>query len=373
MVDWMFLAIQARTRQRVVLIRGKTTRWRVRARIENLNCEELDMSKRWMRKIQRICICALAILFTCYVSQAYGQNDEEQLVLDTFEYEKDIVFKTVGTKKLDLVYFKPKNLMADDKAPWMLFVHGGGWRGGSKYNVLRSAFLGSLKQLTESGVACFTIRYRLTRNHVTAFDSVVDCKDAARFLLKNAATYNLDSERYGVWGGSAGGHLSLMTALGKDADFIGEPTLADVALNFKCVASYFPLTSLVNPDVLKGSKFEDPTVLRHVLDGLFSEKPELARLLSPVEYLTKTSPPILLLHGEKDPTLSIKNSLHMMDVAKEKGADVELLTVKNAGHSFQGKKISPSMEEINEASAKFMISRLTGEKETPSTQEDNRE
>ena len=58
---------------------------------------------------------------------------------------------------------------------------------------------------------------------------------------------------------------------------------------------------------------------------------------------------------------------------REKGADVQLLTVKNAGHSFQGKKISPSMEEINEASAKFMISRLTGEKETPSTQEDNRE
>ena len=99
---------------------------------------------------------------------------------------------------------------------------------------------------------------------------------------------------------------------------------------------------------------------KNVLDGLFSENPELARLLSPVEYLTKTSPPILLLHGDKDPTLSIKNSLHVMDVAKAKGADVQLLTVNNAGHSFHGKKISPSLQEVNEASAKFMISRLTG-------------
>ena len=239
--------------------------------------------------------------------------------------------------------------------------------------MLRSAFLGSLKQLTESGVACFTIRYRLTRNHVTAFDSVVDCKDAARFLLKNAAAYNLDPERYGVWGGSAGGHLSLMTALGKDSDFLGEPTLADVALDFKCVASYYPLTSLVNPEVLKGSRFEDPEVLRHILDGLFSEKPEMARLLSPVEYLSKTSPAILLLHGEKDPVLSINNSLHMMDVAKEKGADVELLRVKDAGHSFHGKKISPPLEEINEASAQFMITRLSAAKKTPTNKDDGNE
>ena len=245
----------------------------------------------------------------------------------------------------------------------MLFVHGGGWRGGNKLNILRPAFAETLRQLTENGIACFTIRYRLTRNGTTAFDSVVDCKDAARFLLKNAKTYQLDTERYGVWGGSAGGHLSLMTALGKDADFLGDPLLSNLSLDFKCVASYFPLTSLVNRDVLVDSKFEDPKVLRHILDGSFSEKPEMARLLSPVEYLTKTSPPILLLHGDKDSTLSIKNSLHMMDVAKEKGADVRLLAVKGAEHSFRGKKISPTLDETNETSAKFMISTLAGKKE----------
>lgn len=312
----------------------------------------------------KIHTCALAVLFSCCTSAVQGQTDQEQLKLDTFQYEKSIVYKTVSGKKLDLIYFKPQNLKAGEKAPWMLFVHGGGWRGGNEYNILRSAFSGTLKQLTENGIACFTIEYRLTRNHSTAFDSVVDCKDAARFLLKNASTYNLDPERYGAWGGSAGGHLSLMTALGKDADFPGDSALSEHPLNFQCVASYYPLTSLVNPDVLAGSKFEDPSVLLHVLDGPFAEKPELARLLSPVEYLTKRSPPILLLHGEKDSTLSVKNSLYMMEVAKEKGADVELVTVKNAGHSFHGKNISPSMEEINEISAQFILSQLTG-KQSP--------
>lgn len=306
-------------------------------------------------------ICVLALLWVGFISAAHGQTDAEKEKLDAFEVERDIVFKKVGGKKLAFDYFKAQNLKAGEKASWMLFVHGGGWRGGNKYNILRSAYSGTLKSLTEKGVACFTIEYRLTRNHTTAFDSVVDCKDAARFLLKNAANYNLDPERYGVWGGSAGGHLSLMTALGHDEDFPGEPSLQKFPLQFQCVASYYPLTSLVNPELLVGSKFEDPEVLRHVLDGLFSEKPELARLLSPVEYLTKKTPPILLLHGEKDATLSIKNSLHMIEVAKKKNADVKLLTVKNAGHSFGGKNISPTMDEINKRSAQFILSKLTEE------------
>ncbi|MDF7825459.1 alpha/beta hydrolase fold domain-containing protein [Pontiellaceae bacterium B12227] len=307
--------------------------------------------------------CGLAVLFAGCISSVYGQKPAEQEILDTYQYKKDIVYKTVGGRKLSLVYFKPQNLKAGEKAPWMLFVHGGGWRGGNKYNILRSAFEGTLKQLTENGVACFTIDYRLTKNHVTAFDSVVDCKDAARFLLKNASTYNLDLERYGVWGGSAGGHLSLMTALGHNEDFKGDAAFSGFEPDFKCVASYYPLTTLLNRDVLIGSKFEDPEVLRHVLDGLFSEKPELARLLSPTEYLSKDTPPILLLHGEKDPILSIKNSYYMMEVAKKNGAAVELLPVKNATHSFGGKNISPSMEEINETSARFILSRLTGRKD----------
>jgi len=324
--------------------------------------EQVVMLKTILTDTQLICLCALTILLGICVSDVCGQTEKEQVALATYDYEKDIAYKTIGSKKLDLIYFKPKNLKAVEKAPWMMFVHGGGWRGGNKFGIFRSAFAGTLKQLTESGIACFTIRYRLTRNGITAFDSVVDCKDAARFLLKNAQNYNLDTERYGVWGGSAGGHLSLMTALGKDEDFLGDSALAEVPLDFKCVASYYPLTSLVNRDVLVGSKFEDPSVLLHVLDGPFSEKPELARLLSPVEYLSETSPPILLLHGEKDPILSIKNSRYMVDVAKEKGANVRLLAVQNAAHSFHGKRISPSLEEINDTSAQFVIANLKEEK-----------
>ena len=307
---------------------------------------------------QKLISWGIAALLCGGLTSTFGQNADEQEKLDAFDYEDGIVYKKVNGKSLDMIYFEPKNVKPGDKVPWMIHVHGGGWRGGNKYVVLKSSFNQTLHQLTESGVACFSIEYRLTKNGVTAYDSIVDSKDAARFLLKNADKYNLDTERYGVWGGSAGGHLSLMTAIGKNSDFIGEASLKDIQPNFKCVASYYPLTTLLNPDVLEGSRFEDPEALRHVLDGLFTEKPEMARLLSPTEYLSKDTPPILLLHGEKDPTLDIKNSLFMMKVAKEKGADVELLSVKNATHSFGGKNISPSIEEINDTATDFILSHL---------------
>lgn len=304
-------------------------------------------------------ICwGLAALLCISTTTTFGQKPEEQEKLNAFDYEDGIVYKTVNGKKLGMTFFKPKNVKAGEKTAWMLFVHGGGWRAGNKYNILKQSFHQTLQQLSENGVACFSLEYRLTKNGVTAYDSVIDCKDAARFLLKNADKYYLDTERYGIWGGSAGGHLSLMTALGKNNDFIGEKSLQNIQPDFKCVASYFPLTTLLNPDVLKGSRFEDPEVLRHILNGLFTEKPELARLLSPTEYLSKDTPPILLLHGEKDPTLDIKNSLYMVEIAEETDADVQLLKVKNATHSFGGKNISPNIEEINSIATAYILSHL---------------
>ncbi|MCH6255377.1 alpha/beta hydrolase fold domain-containing protein [Puniceicoccaceae bacterium K14] len=306
---------------------------------------------------KKLILLCVAFLFWS-ASRANVQKKEQLEILDTIEHEDGLVFKTVNGRTLEMIYFKPQNATPSDTVPWMLFVHGGGWRGGNRYVILKASFQETLRELTDKGVAVFSIEYRLTRNGITAYDSVVDCKDAARFLLKNATTFNLDTERYGVMGGSAGGHLSLMTALGRDRDFPGGELLTGVTLNFKCVASYFPLSTMLNRDVLIGSRFEDPEALRHVLDGLFSEKQELARLLSPTEYLSSETQPILLLHGDADPTLDIKNSHYMMEVAEAKGAAVELLTVKNGGHNFSGDNISPNMSEVNEAAAQFILSHL---------------
>jgi len=245
----------------------------------------------------------------------------------------------------------------------MLFTHGGGWSGGDVYKILRPTFMSTLRQLIEDGVACAAVTYRRTRTpEITAFDCVVDCKDAARFLVKNGENYGLDSTRMGVWGGSAGGHLSLMTGLADNDLFPGDESLAEYEPQFRCIASYYPLTSFVREDLFEGSHFGDPEKMIPMLGGLAKDKPEAARLLSPTEHLTAQSPPMLLLHGRRDQILPISQSQHFLTVAKGKGADVRFIAVKGAAHSFGGKKISPSIEEINQMAAKFILKSLKEER-----------
>ena len=287
-----------------------------------------------------------------------GQNAEEQKTLNQFPNKETVVYKTVDGQELNLLVFYPSPDKMKTTNPWMMHVHGGGWAGGSKYNIFKKAFLRTLHQLLDNGVVCVTIDYRLAKGNSTAYESAVDAKDAARFLLKNAKTYRLDAAHYGIWGGSAGGHLSLVTALGKDSDFKGDAELADFKPQFKCVAAYFPFTSCLNSALRPGSIFEDKKLFVRLLGAPLEEKPKLAKLLSPTELLDNDSPPILLLHGDKDTTLPIINSTYMVEVAKEKNADVRLLTIKNAGHSFNGKDIFPSIKKLNEDATEFIRSHL---------------
>ena len=73
---------------------------------------------------------------------------------------------------------------------------------------------------------------------------------------------------------------------------------------------------------------------------------EIAKLVSADQYLKTDSPPILLVHGDTDPVVPIDLSTHLYTMAKEKGLDIELVEVRNAGHGFkpvQGKSDPPSM------------------------------
>ncbi|WP_139955780.1 prolyl oligopeptidase family serine peptidase [Flavicella sediminum] len=317
-----------------------------------------------MRTIKKIFSDRKLILFTIvlfFQSIVFGQTPKDQAILDAFPNKERVVYKTIDGIELDMLIFYPDAAKIKSTNPWMLHVHGGGWAGGDKYKVFRKSFLGTLKSLVANGVVCATIEYRRTRGGSTAYEAVVDAKDAARFLVKNSEKYKLDKAHYGVWGGSAGGHLSLLTALGSDSDFKGLPSLSEIALDFKCVVSYFPATSLVNPNLVPGSLFEKQQSYDRILGDSLQNKPKLARLLSPTEQLKCDSPPILLLHGEKDKVLPIINSTYMLEVAKEKKAAVELLTIYNAGHSFNGANISPTIEELNAYATDFILAHLKKE------------
>ncbi|MCX7014324.1 MAG: alpha/beta hydrolase [Candidatus Sumerlaeota bacterium] len=272
---------------------------------------------------------------------------------------KDIVFKQVDDAKLDLMLFQPLETKYE-KAPLVVYIHGGGWGGGDKYKILANDHIGVVRELNKQGVACASIEYRLADGgKATAMDSVADCMDAIAWLVKHAADYGLDPARVATYGSSAGGHLSLVTALGNPADYPCDPSFNDSRIKVRCEVAYYPATTFLDAEPMKGSNFERPQRLIPILGGPIKEKRDVAAKLSPVELMTKDSPPVLLVHGLQDKVLSYKFSTFMRDRAKEIGAPVECILVQGADHGFRGEAIQPSLEEICQRSVEFFLKHLT--------------
>ena len=271
-----------------------------------------------------------------------------------FEYLPDVVYKQAGDQALPMDILMPKGLK-EAAAPVLVYIHGGGWGGGDRYRVQRPDVSGVVHRCGKAGIICATIEYRLNNEKATAFDSAVDCKDALRFLVKNAAQYHIDPARIATIGGSAGGHLSLVTALGDPKDFPGDPALAghDPA-SIRAEVAYYPATDFT--DAALAGRFLGPRATL-MFGGPPDQKAGVIRLLSPVYQIHKGSTPVWCFHGDKDTTLSVENSRRLYAKGKEAGADIQYTEVKNGTHGF-GKDCSPSVEEICEMAAKFVMERL---------------
>jgi acetyl esterase/lipase len=273
---------------------------------------------------------------------------------------KDIVYKKTDGASLDLWLFPPA-VKKFDRAPLVIYIHGGGWGNGDKMKVFKPHVLDTVRQLSKNGIAYASIEYRLANGgKATAYDSAADCKDAVHFLARHAEKFGLDPERIGLFGTSAGGHLALVAALGDDKDYPCATAQEDRKGKIRCVAAFYPCTSFVHPElVLKGTNFDRPQRYLPLLGGPLEAKKEIARKLSPVELVNKNSPAIFLAHGEADTILSFKHSTMMESVAKSKGVPVECIISKGAGHGFRGASITPSEAEISKRAFMFYAKYLT--------------
>ncbi len=288
----------------------------------------------------------LLIAFIAISAASFANtNAKNEETLKEFRQET-ITYKTVDGKKLNVLFFYPEeSKMAQTDNPWILYVHGGGWAGGSKLNIAGQSTIGTLRHLLDNGYVCAAIDYRLAKAPTTSFESLIDVKDATRFLINNAQKYKLSKKNYGIWGGSAGGHLSLVAALAPDNSFPAELEFPKTKVSYKYILSLFPFTSCTNPEIFPNSIFADRKLFVRLLGCELDEAtPELVTLMSPSDLINKKSCPVLLVHGSADKTLPLINSEYLYEVGQERGADIELMVMKDAGHSFSGKNISPSLE-----------------------------
>ncbi len=155
-------------------------------------------------------------------------------------------------------------------------------------------------------------------------DAVSDVIRAVRHIRRTARVYGVDPERIGLFGGSAGGHLALISALAGDA---GDPQAEDPVLRepnrVAAVAAYYPPTDL---RAMVGPNADFPAL---------DFPSELAPRVSPLLYVSADDPPTLLVHGDEDDVVPLDHSVRLEAALSGVGAEVRLVRIRGAGHGFR--------------------------------------
>jgi acetyl esterase/lipase len=245
--------------------------------------------------------------------------------------------------KLDL--FLPAN--EGKPTPLVIWIHGGGWQGGSKEGCPAIG-------LVRDGFAVASVDYRLT-DQATFPAQIFDCKAAVRFLRAHAKENNIDPERLGCWGASAGGHLVALlgTTIGEKACEGAELGSAEQSSAVQCVCDWFGPTDFRE---YKAQSSDVAPMLVKLFGGKMSEKQELVKLASPALHVEKSGkkyPPFLIVQGDQDPLVPWQQSQELADKLKAAGASVELVIVKGAGHGF-GEQNGREFERLK----KFFVEHL---------------
>jgi acetyl esterase/lipase len=259
----------------------------------------------------------------------------------------DVQYCKGGGKPLLMDVFIPKHRNRAP-TPAVLWIHGGGWERGDK-NGNSGAQL-----LANEGFVTASLFYRLSGDSPFPAD-IEDCKCAIRFLRANAAQYGIDSGRMGVAGASAGGHLAeLVATADQSAGLEGNGGWPNISSRVQAASAYYGVS-----DFTVGSmQFQHHTgqVVVKLFRGTEKDKPELYRKASPIVYVSKDDPPLLIAHGEEDDLVPFDQSVRMAEAYRRAGLPVEFIAVKHAGHDFAqagNGTVSPSVEIIHQKTVDF--------------------
>lgn len=260
---------------------------------------------------------------------------------------RDVVYKKASDEELRLDIYRAENYL-DKKSPVVVYVHGGYWNAGDKSQDIM-LFMQGIEKLRKNGHTVISIDYRLTSASVKFPAHVEDVKDSIRWIRKNSNKYNFDGNNIGIMGASAGGNLALLSGLSGDREFLGDETLKNYSSKVNYIISWFGPTDFRNGEDKMVSDF---------LGVSRKANPEIYKKASPINYINRDTPPVLLIHGDRDEVVPYSQSKIFYEEGKKAGADVRLVPVKNGRHGFipvEGKNLTPDINDIIKRTYDFII------------------
>lgn len=220
----------------------------------------------------------------------------------------------------------------------VLFMVSGGWY--STWQPPEKARAG-FQPLLDNGFTVFAVRHGSSPKFGIP-DAVADVRLAVRFIRTHAARWGVDPQRLGVYGYSAGGHLSLMLGTASDS---GDPKAADPVLHASDRVQ--AVVAVVAPTDLRIMVWKAPDHL-----PAYDRFPALdldvktAAEVSPLLHVSADDPPTLLIAGDKDDLVPIKHSRDIQAAFQAQGVTSQLVEIAGAGHGFGGEDARRAMGEL---------------------------
>ena len=281
-----------------------------------------------------------SLLFTLVLSSltfATAVADEP-----SFTRTEDVIYARKYGSALTLDVFKPKK---DANGLGVISVVSGGWF--SAHEAIGSGFV---EPFTKRGYTVFAVVHG-SQPRYTIPDILGDMHRAVRFIRFHAKDYGVDPDRLGIFGASAGGHLSLMQGTAGTA---GQPDAKDpvdrVSSRVQAVACFFPPTDFLNygkpgenalgRGVLKG--FQAPFDFQEIDRSINKFVPikdearilEIGKSISPVNHASSDDPPTLIYHGDADKLVPIQQAELMVEALKKNKVEAKLVVKPGASHGW---------------------------------------
>lgn len=248
------------------------------------------------------------------------------------DYKPDVAYATVAGEELKLDIASPKGL--DHAVPAIVVIHGGGWMAGNRRDMT-----GIAKDAAGRGYVAATISYRFTPKH--RFPAQIeDSKCAVRYLRAHAKELNIDPERIGAMGISAGAYLAMMLGALDSADGMeGDGPNPQQSSKVQAVVSFVGPVNLAREDYTE----TQTQILDAFLGGNPKEKQAECRRASPITYLNKGDAPTLCFFGTKDPLVSYDQAFQITTALTNAQVPGRVEMLLGAGHGWMGGEMTRTM------------------------------
>jgi acetyl esterase/lipase len=254
---------------------------------------------------------------------------------------EDVIYGRKYGLALTMDVFAPKD---KDRANGrgIIWCVSGGWFSGKPGDI------GPCQEFVNRGYTVFGVVHG-SQPKFTIPEVLDDMHRAVRFIRANAKKYNVDPDRLGITGGSAGGHLSLMQGC---APRKGNPDATDPverqSSKVAAVACYYPPTDFLNYGKEDGVALGEGTLKAFRPPFEFWERdkgtnglvlitdPErrraIGKQISPAHQVTKDAAPAFISHGDADTLVPLQQAEVIIARFKENNVPCELVVRKGAGH-----------------------------------------